>query len=113
MKYTPEEMPRGTHYGNNYYEVFSPKLRRTVRLFSNLEYNNYLSLEINPEVVSFCEQPYRAIIDFGGDKKTEYDVCTCEHHHSRQAWIHDCLIPHILIRICDGKTQAILTKFTE
>ena len=31
--------------------------------------------------------------------KTEYDVCSREHHHSRQAWIHGCLIPHILMWI--------------
>lgn len=69
MKYTPIEMPRGTHYGNNYYEVYSPKLRRIVKLFSNIEYYNYLSLEINPDVISFCEQPYRASIEFDGKKK--------------------------------------------
>ena len=54
---TPIKMPRSTHYGNNYYEVYSKKIGRIVRLFSNLEYANYLTLEMNPNVVKFCEQP--------------------------------------------------------
>ena len=56
---TPIEMPRGTHYGNNYYVVYSSKIKRVCHFFSNLEYYNFLSLEINPEVNSFCEQPLK------------------------------------------------------
>lgn len=33
---TPINMPRATHYGNNYWEVYSNKLKRKVCLFSNL-----------------------------------------------------------------------------
>lgn len=58
MKFdTPINMTRATHYGNNYYEVYSKKLKRIVRLFSDLEYANYLTLEMNPNVETFCEQP--------------------------------------------------------
>lgn len=46
-------MARATHYGNNYYEVYSKKLKRIVSLFSSLEYTNFLTLEINPSVISF------------------------------------------------------------
>lgn len=56
---TPIEMPRSTHYGNNYFVVYSHKLKRVCHFFSNLEYYNFLSLEINPEVESFCEQPLK------------------------------------------------------
>lgn len=49
----PNDMARATHYGNNYYEVYSKKLKRIVRLFSSLEYTNFLTLEINPSVISF------------------------------------------------------------
>lgn len=55
----PIEMPRATHYGNNYFVVYSNKLHRTCRFFSNLEYYNFLSLEINPDVETFCEQPLK------------------------------------------------------
>ena len=53
----PISMPRATHYGNNYWEVYSNKLKRKVCLFSNLEYDNFLSLEMNPSIECFCEQP--------------------------------------------------------
>ena len=55
----PINMPRGTHYGNNYFAVYSYKLKRVCHFFSNLEYLNFLTLDINPEVESFCEQPLK------------------------------------------------------
>lgn len=60
MNFTkPIDMPRGTHYGNNYYAVYSAKLHRVCHFYSNLEYFNFLSLEINPMVEKFCEQPMK------------------------------------------------------
>lgn len=56
---TPIDMPRSTHYGNNYYAVYSKKVNRICHFYSNLEYYNFLSLEINPEVKSICEQPLK------------------------------------------------------
>ncbi|EPR10214.1 TnsA endonuclease N-terminal domain-containing protein [Ruminiclostridium papyrosolvens] len=53
----PVDMTRATHYGNNYFEVYSRKLKRIVKLFSSLEYANFLTLEMNPFVGKFCEQP--------------------------------------------------------
>lgn len=59
MKFTtPIEMPRGTHYGSNYFIVYSHKLKRNVKLYSNLEYYNFLTLEVDPNVEFFCEQPH-------------------------------------------------------
>ena len=58
MKFTtPIEMPRGTHYGSNYFIVYSHKIKRNVKLYSNLEYYNFLTLETDPNVEYFCEQP--------------------------------------------------------
>lgn len=60
MEYiNPIEMPRGTHYGSNYWEAYSNKLKRKICLFSNLEYENFLSLEMNANVMKYCEQPWR------------------------------------------------------
>lgn len=60
MNFTkPIEMPRSTHYGNNYYAVYSKKIHRICHFYSNLEYFNFLSLEINPMVKKFCEQPVK------------------------------------------------------
>jgi TnsA endonuclease N terminal. len=55
--YTPVPMKRSTKYGNNYWEVYSRKVERNVRLFSDLEYDNWLLLEANANVITFCEQP--------------------------------------------------------
>jgi len=56
--YTPKDILRSTKYGNNYWETFSFKLNRNIRLFSDLEYDNWVLIETNPNVKLFCEQPY-------------------------------------------------------
>ncbi|MGY1423899.1 TnsA endonuclease N-terminal domain-containing protein [Bacillus cereus] len=57
--YNPIKMPRNKSFGNNYWEVYSPKLSRTVRLFSNLEYEHWLLIEIDRTIKNFCEQPLK------------------------------------------------------
>lgn len=57
--YTPIAIKRSTHYGNNYWEGFSPKLKRNVSFFSDLEYEHWILTETNPFVEIFCEQPLR------------------------------------------------------
>ena len=60
MNFTePIEIPRGMHYGNNYYAAYSNKIHRECHFFSTLEYYNFLTLEINPFVERFCEQPLK------------------------------------------------------
>ena len=75
-RYTePIQMPRGSHYGSSYILMPSKKVGRTVTLYSNLEYANALTLEMNPEVEYYCEQPDRVktIID-DSFKETTFDV---------------------------------------
>ncbi len=78
MKYKftqPIDMPRGTHYGNNYWIFESRKLHRRVTAFSNMEYENLLTLEMNPEVEYFCEQPCKVTVFVGGKEvNTVFDV---------------------------------------
>lgn len=73
--YKPLLMPRGSHYGSNYWEVYSSKMQRKACFFSNLEYENFLLLEINPKVKAICEQPMaiEVIID-GKLKKSVFDM---------------------------------------
>lgn len=60
MNFTkPVEISRSTHYGNNFFAVYSNKIHRVCHFYSNLEYYNFLSLEIDPKVDKFCEQPLR------------------------------------------------------
>jgi hypothetical protein len=47
------------HYGKNRWLAFSPKLRRNVTLYNDLEYDHWVLIESNPLVKSFCEKPRR------------------------------------------------------
>ncbi len=55
----PIEMPRGTHYGSDYWIAYSFKLKRMARFYSMLEYTNFICLEMSPAVEYFCEQPLK------------------------------------------------------
>lgn len=55
--YTPIDIKRSTKYGNNYWETYSPKVKRIVKFFSDLEYDNWILVETNPKIIRFCEQP--------------------------------------------------------
>ena len=71
----PIDMPRSTHYGNNYFIVYSHKIKRNVKLYSNLEYYNFLTLEVDPNVEYFCEQPYEISINVDNMlRKAVFDI---------------------------------------
>jgi len=71
----PIQMPRGTHYGSNYYEFSSRKLKRIVTAFSTLEYWNQICLEMDYQVEKYCEQPLETEVFFDGNiYKTVFDV---------------------------------------
>lgn len=53
----PISMPRGSHYGSDYWICYSFKLQRIVHLYSMLEYENFINLEMDSKVKYFCEQP--------------------------------------------------------
>lgn len=65
--YQPVDIKRSMKYGNNYWEVYSPKIKRTVRFFSDLEYDNWVLIETNPNVINFCEQPKKIRYLFNGE----------------------------------------------
>ena len=54
------------HYGNNRWWMYSRKLCRAVHLQSNLEYQHCLLVEMDPEVVMYCEQPLRIQVQMDG-----------------------------------------------
>jgi len=68
----PIKMPRGSHYGSNYWEVYSKKMGRKAYFFSNLEYHNFLVMEMDPSVVQMCEQPLE--IEIMVDGKNEKSI---------------------------------------
>lgn len=64
-------------YGNNRWEGFSWRLRRTVHLNSDLEYDFWILIESNPEYVAFCEQPLRIRVRVGNKNVTSiFDMWT-------------------------------------
>ena len=66
---------RSSGYGSNYWLFTSRKIRRRVAVFSNLEYENILTLEMNPEVEWYCEYPLETTVYVGGEEeKVLFDV---------------------------------------
>ncbi len=57
---------RRARYGNNLWLVYSPKIDRKVKLYSNLEYFNWIMVEATPEIVAFCEQPVKIVCYIDG-----------------------------------------------
>ncbi len=85
-------MPRATHYGNNYFKVYSSKVNRVCTFYSNLEYFNFLTLEINPKVKAFLEQPHPMTIILNGEEKKA--------------------IPDVLVEYRDGSEEYQEVKYT-
>jgi hypothetical protein len=56
----------GHRYWGNYWESWSPKLNRRVRFYSDLEYSHWLTVESDPSIERFCEQPFRVGIYIDG-----------------------------------------------
>lgn len=52
-------------YGNNRWQAPSIKLNRQVNLSSNLEYDYWVIIETDPNVIRFCEQPIRIALTQG------------------------------------------------
>lgn len=57
MYTTPVRKWKNGRYGNNHWFKYSPKLKRNVDLYSDLEYDHWVLIENDPNVVLFCEQP--------------------------------------------------------
>jgi hypothetical protein len=62
--YKPVPKSGRSHYGSNFFEAFSPKLNRDVNFYSNLEFDHWVLVETDPNIVDFCEQP---LLDVRGE----------------------------------------------
>lgn len=82
----PLSLPRGTHYGNSYLIIPSRKIGRNVTAFSNLEYENILTLEMNPHVEYFCEQPLKVHVYIGGEIKDTIFDCWVKYVDGREEY---------------------------
>lgn len=50
-------------YGNNRWLAYSEKVKRTVYMFSDLEYEHWLLVEFDENIVDFCEQPLKMALE--------------------------------------------------
>jgi hypothetical protein len=58
-KYSPVMQLAASRFGNNRWIVFSVRLLRLVMLYSDLEYDHWVTVEANHRIISYCEQPLR------------------------------------------------------
>ena len=65
--------------------AFSPKLGRTVRAFDRAAFEQWVRLEVDPSVISFCEHPCRAgtsddsrLIDFWAARRGQEEMFVVE-----------------------------------
>ncbi len=71
----PIERARSSSYGSNYWIFQSRKVHRPVAVFSNLMYENILTLEMDHDVEWFCEYPLKTVVYVGGkEEKLTFDV---------------------------------------
>ncbi|MDN4603831.1 MULTISPECIES: TnsA endonuclease N-terminal domain-containing protein [Paenibacillus] len=84
IKYQPIKIPRGTKYGNNYWIPRGNKIgKRTLDLYSDLEFEHWLTVETNPEVIGYCEQPLEISYLLNGRlRKSIFDMWILYRDHS-------------------------------
>ncbi len=55
--YNPLPIKRNDNFRSNYWEGYSPTLKRDICFLGQLNYEYWLFLELCPNVVTFCERP--------------------------------------------------------
>ncbi|MEC0107378.1 TnsA endonuclease N-terminal domain-containing protein [Paenibacillus taichungensis] len=71
MKYQPIKVLRSKKYGNNYWTPRGNKVdKRIVELYSDLEYDHWLLVDADPEVITYCEQPLEISYVLNGQLRT-------------------------------------------
>ena len=85
--FEPIEIKRSSRFGCNYWESHSPKLNRNVKLFTDLEYDHWILIETNSNILTFCESP-KDINFFVNNQKSEkiFDMWIKQKNHE-QAFI--------------------------
>lgn len=68
--YLPQKEARNSSYSSNIHRVYSPKKKRVINLFSDLEYWNWLKIDCNAKVIDYCEQPLKIKGVYNGKKVT-------------------------------------------
>lgn len=84
----PIEMPHSQSYGSNYFICHSLKLNRRACFYSNLEYANFLTVELNPQIIKYVEQPLQITgkNDDGKMCKTVFDMEVLYEDNINELW---------------------------
>lgn len=64
----PIEKDRSSSYGTNYLICRSRKLSRRVSAFSNIAFDGLMTLEMDPDVLSYCERPLEDKVFIDGSR---------------------------------------------
>lgn len=64
----PIEKERSSSYGTNYLICRSRKLSRRITAFNNITFDGLMTLEMNPEVLSYCERPLEEQVFIDGKR---------------------------------------------
>ncbi|MFX3637405.1 MAG: Tn7 transposase TnsA N-terminal domain-containing protein [Candidatus Pristimantibacillus sp.] len=80
MNYRPIVIPRNKKYGNNYWETRGLKVgNRDVTLYSDLEFDHWLTVESDRRVQTYCEQPCQISFVLNGKLRTSiFDMVICD-----------------------------------
>lgn len=91
--------------------AFSPKLGRTVRAFDRAAFEQWIRLEVDPGVISFCEHPCRAgakndgrLIDFWVSRRDQEEMLVVE--RGREAATLPGSIRGVALRVVAAAEQA-------
>lgn len=66
--FIPQKQALNSSRNSNIHRVYSPKKKRVINLFSDLEYYNWLKIDCNPKVADYCEQPLKISGMYNGRK---------------------------------------------
>jgi hypothetical protein len=91
--------------------AFSPKLGRTVRAFDRAGFDQWVRLEADPGVISFCEHPCRAsgeddgpLIDFWVARRDKEEMLVVERNRDASS-THDA-VQGVPVRVVPAAEQA-------
>lgn len=76
-QYEPIVIPRNKKYGNNYWTSKGPKVGlRDIALYSDLEFDHWLTVEADFKARTYCEQPLKISYVLNGKQHTSiFDMC--------------------------------------
>jgi hypothetical protein len=64
--------PKRERCTSNLWQVYSPKINRRLKLFSDMDYHHWILVEATPDIVAFCERPVEVLGLLDGKSSSSY-----------------------------------------